>query len=126
MHGDSTPDVTQAMPLTPRQDTMPTIPTTPVPMTPYLCHCEYGTTGRGMGGVNSHYCHHILAIIVPPLQDGAQGLGSDGHDPNRTRRRRQQGQPRRGHCHKDMATDFYSADTVAPLHIKSRKPNLHM
>ena len=49
------------------------IPTTPIPVTPYPYHCEYGTAGRGMEGVNLHHCHHILVITIPLLQDGAQG-----------------------------------------------------
>ena len=80
------PDTTRVIPPTPRQDTSPTISTTLIPVTPYPCHCEYVTTVRGMGGINSHHCCHILAITVPLLQDEVQGFGSDDHDPNRVRR----------------------------------------
>ena len=73
-----------------------------------------------MGGVNSHHCHHAQAITVPLVQDGAQGLGQDCHDPNRSWQHRQQGQPCRCHHHQDMATNLHSTDAVILPHIKDR------
>ena len=125
-HGGRTPDATWATLPTPCQSTSPTVSPTPVPVTPHLRYCEYGMTVRGMGGVNPrHYCH-TLAVTALLLQDGVQGLGSDGHNPNRARRRRQQERPRRCPYHKDMSSDLHSVDTITPLHTEDRLPNLHM
>jgi hypothetical protein len=64
-HDNRTIDATSAMvPPIPRQDTTHTIPTTPVPVTPYPCHCGYDVTVSGMGGINSNYCHHAQPITV--------------------------------------------------------------
>jgi len=75
----------------PQQGTTPTISPTPITVTPHLCHYKRCVIVGGMGGVNPHYCNHTLAITVLLLQDGEQGLGSDGHDPNRAQRRYQWG-----------------------------------
>ena len=78
-------------------------------------HCP---TVGGMGEINPCHCNHTLAVTILLLQDKPQHLGPDLHDPNRARRRCQQGPPCRCPHHKDEAVNLHRVGTVTPLHTE--------
>ena len=74
------------MPPTLQQVVPATIPTTPVIVAPYLCHCEaLPNSKEEWEEINPCHCDHTLMVTISLLRDKLQCPRPDLHDPNSAR-----------------------------------------